>query len=316
MVQDPEARHGYNEKWLKREYPLTYRYLLGFRSVLESRAAYKKYHAEGGHPFYSMFNISEDTFAPYKVAWRRMGNDMRACMLSKYIFEPMQEKLVIPSDTVTIVSLDSEIEAFYLVALLNSIPARAAVYSYSPSGRGLGTPAILKDLRIDNYNSKNPLHRSVASIGKELTEQYGRKKTNPQTIAKSEEALNSITAEYWGLNQTELMALKEAVETRELGASGQRSSKVDEDIHSLMFDIGTSGEASKYVGDGDVRFEYIYEPNLPRAGHADPPFMRVERCDSRAPGDCYKGTARDSHPRFPRKAKAERRRLSRRRGLA
>ena len=76
MVQDPEARHGYNEKWLKREYPLTYRYLLGFRSVLESRAAYKKYHAEGGHPFYSMFNISEDTFAPYKVAWRRMGNDI------------------------------------------------------------------------------------------------------------------------------------------------------------------------------------------------------------------------------------------------
>jgi hypothetical protein len=241
MVQDPKARHGYDEKWLKKEYPLTYRYLLGFRSVLESRAAYKKYHAEGGHPFYSMFNISEDTFAPYKVAWRRMGNDMRACVLSKYKFEPMQEKLAIPSDTVTIVSFESEIEALYLVALLNSIPARAAVYSYSPSGRGLGTPAILKDLRIDNYDSRNPLHRSVASIGKELTEQYDRRTINPQAIANSEEALNRVTAEYWGLNQTELIALKEAVETRELGAPAERSDTIEEDIHSRMFDIGTSG---------------------------------------------------------------------------
>jgi len=242
MVQDPKTRHGYDEKWLKREYPLTYRYLLGFRSVLESRAAYKKYHAEGGHPFYSMFNISEETFEPYKVAWRRMGNDLRACVLSKYKFEPMKEKLVIASDTVTIVSFDTEMEAFYLVALLNSIPARAAVYSYSPSGRGLGTPAILRDLQIEKYNSHNSLHRSVASIGKELTEHYARRMPIPQTIANSEELLNKVAAEYWGLNQTELVALKEAVETRELGASGDRSEKIEEDIHSRMFDIGTSVE--------------------------------------------------------------------------
>jgi hypothetical protein len=39
-----------------------------------------------------------------------------------------------------------------------------------------------------------------------------------------------------------LVALKEAVETRELGASGDRSEKIEEDIHSRMFDIGTSVE--------------------------------------------------------------------------
>lgn len=242
MVQDPNTRQGYDEQWLKKQYQLTYRYLAGFRSVLESRAAYKKYHAEGRHPFYSMFNISEETFAPYKVAWRRMGNDLRACVLSKYKFEPMKEKLVIASDTVTIVSFDSETEALYLVALLNSVPARAAVYSYSPSGRGLGTPAILKDLRIENYNSRNSLHRSIASIGKELTEHHARSTPVPQAIAKSEELLNKVTAEYWGLNQTEFVALKEAVETRELGASGGHAEKIEEDIHSRMFDIGTSTE--------------------------------------------------------------------------
>ena len=180
MVQDPETRHGYDEKWLKREYPLTYRYLFGFRSVLESRAAYKKYHAEGAHPFYSMFNINQDTFAPYKVAWRRMGNDLRASVLSKHKFDPMKEKLVIPSDTVTIVSFHTEIEAFYLVALLNSIPARAAVYSYSPSGRGQVPPPFSKicgsristqairsivQSRQSGRNSRNSSQRQFPSTG-------------------------------------------------------------------------------------------------------------------------------------------------------
>ncbi len=83
MVQDPHTRRGYNSDWLKKHYPLTFAYLSGFRDILEDRAAFKKYHAEGGHPFYSMFNISADTFAPFKVAWRRMGVDFRATILGE-----------------------------------------------------------------------------------------------------------------------------------------------------------------------------------------------------------------------------------------
>ncbi len=242
MVQDPETRHGYDEGWLKKKYPLTFDYLSRFRSVLESRAAYKKYHAESGHPFYSMFNISAETFAPFKVAWRRMGNDLRATLLDQYTFQPLKEKLVIPSDTVTMVPFQNKDEALYLLALLNSIPLRAAVYSYSPSGRGLGTPAILKDLRIGKFDAGDPLHRSIKTIGEKLTTIYKNEKQVRSAMSDAEDTLNELACKYWKLTQSELHVLRETVEARELGASGGQSLAKEDDIHSRMFDIGASGE--------------------------------------------------------------------------
>ena len=241
MVQDPKTRHGYDETWLRRKYPLTFQYLFGFRSILESRAAYQKYHAESQHPFYSMFNISEDTFAPFKVAWRRMGNDLRATLLEQFRFPPLAEKLVIPSDTVTIVPFDNRAEALYLLALLNCIPLRATVYSYSPSGRGLGTPAILKDLNIERFRPNEPLHRSISAIGEKLTGLPSVDRKVRSTDEKAEKNLNELAAKYWQLSSAEMVAMREAVESRELGASGDRSDE-EEDIHSRMFDIGTSSE--------------------------------------------------------------------------
>ena len=242
MVQDPETRHGYDEGWLRRKYPLTYEYLSRFRSVLESRAAYKKYHAESGNPFYSMFNISAETFAPFKVAWRRMGNDLRATLLDRYTFHPLKEKFVIPSDTVTMVPFQNKDEALYLLAILNSIPLRAAVYSYSPSGRGLGTPAILKDLRIGKYDAGDPLHRSIKTIGEKLTSIYKNERRTRSTMSDAENTLNELACKYWKLTQSELQAFQETVEDRELGASGGASLGKEDDIHSRMFDIGASGE--------------------------------------------------------------------------
>ena len=134
IVQDPRTRRGYEEPWLRKKYPRTYSYLLEFKPILESRAAYKKYHAEGGHAFYSMFNIRPDTFAPFKVAWRRMGTDLRATVLSEESDRHLGTRTIIASDTVTIVPFQNEEEAYYLVGLMNSTPCRAAVYTYSPPG--------------------------------------------------------------------------------------------------------------------------------------------------------------------------------------
>jgi SAM-dependent methyltransferase len=242
MVQDPQLRRGFDESWLKKTYPYTYKYLREFRSILESRAAFKKYHAESGHPFYSMFNISADTFAPFKVAWRRMGNDFRATVLSKDEFPPLGEKLVVPSDTVTIVPFESAVEAHYLASLLNSVPARATIYSYSSSGRGLGTPAILRSLRVHQYDSRNHTHRSLAEIGEKLTRLHGRPGTPRKDILAAEERLTEVASDYWQLNPSESAALREAVEEQELGGVEARGGELDKDIHSRMFDIGTSTE--------------------------------------------------------------------------
>ena len=241
MVQDPETRRGYNESWLKLKYPLTYEYLLNFKAVLESRAAYLKYHAEGAHAFYSMFNISSSTFAPYKVAWRRMGIDLRATVLSEVPNDFLGSRLVIASDTVTIVPFQTEVEAYYLTGLLNSSPCRAAVYSYSPPGRGLGTPAILRSLNIDTFDSKNSIHKEIAHIAHALSKLHTGARLSFLPIENAENELDKIACRYWSLNPKDLVELKAMAEEREAAhGQGRTDSTNADDISTRMFDIGTS----------------------------------------------------------------------------
>lgn len=244
MVQDPETRRGYKETWLKRQCPLTYAYLRSFKEVLESRAAYQKYHAEGGHAFYSMFNISTDTFAPFKVAWRRMGIDLRATVLSEIPHACLGTRLVVASDTVTIVPLQTEEEASYLAGLLNSTPCRAAVYSYSPPGRGLGTPAILQSLKIDRFDPRNSIHKEIARAARTLTKLHTRSHLAFSAIEEAEVELDNIASRYWGLNSKELVELNAMADERESahGPRGSGREDVDEDITSRMFDIATLSE--------------------------------------------------------------------------
>ncbi len=240
MVQDPETRRGYSAAWMKRVFPLTFQYLNQFRDVLENRAAFKKYHAESGAAFYSMFNISADTFAPFKVAWRRMGNEMRTTVLSTMSVEYLGDRMIIPSDTVTLVPFDDEEEAHYLASLMNSIPARAAVYSFSAGGRGLGTPAILRSLGISRFDRKSKLHKQLSATARKLAKMQER--TNPSLGAFDaiERENDELAAEYWNLTAQELSDLRVIVEDQE-GRDGAGSSAAD-DMQSAMFRIATSDE--------------------------------------------------------------------------
>ena len=46
---------------MRRDYPLTHRYLRQFEQLLVARAAYRRY--QGRHAFYSMYNVGEYTLA-------------------------------------------------------------------------------------------------------------------------------------------------------------------------------------------------------------------------------------------------------------
>ena len=237
IVQDPKTRQGFKESWLKRSYPLTYSYLFKFKDILESRAAYIKYHVENEHAFYSMFNISADTFAPFRVAWRRMGIDLRATVLSDFPNQYLGSKQIIASDTVTIVPFQTEEEAYYVVGLINSTPCRAAVYSYSPPGRGLGTPAILNTLQINHFDFNNNTHRDIARLALSISKQQTKINPSFALIRDSEKDLDDVVAKYWNLNSKDLTELASITEERE-----STIAKRNDNISARMFDIATSIE--------------------------------------------------------------------------
>ncbi len=165
VVQDPKSRRGYPEDFMRKNYPRTYSYLLKFKEILLSRPLYKKYHDQVEAPFYSQFNISEETFAKYKVIWKRMTNDLIATVISQFK-TPFAYKTIIPLETTALISTPNISEAHYLCAIINSKPVRDFIKSFSSAGRGFGTPSVMEHVGIPKFDPKNPIHQKLAEVSK------------------------------------------------------------------------------------------------------------------------------------------------------
>jgi methylase of polypeptide subunit release factors len=177
IVQDPKKRHGYDENLMKQEWPRIYGYLLRFKDFLITQAAYIKYHKEQGNPFYSQYNIAEYTFAPYKVIWNQMGNELHSSVISQ-INTPFGYKSLIPLHTTALIATSNESEAHYLCAIINSKSARDFIKSYSSAGRGFGTPSVMNYVGIPKFDRRNKIHSELARLSKKLHELKKEDKTD------------------------------------------------------------------------------------------------------------------------------------------
>jgi hypothetical protein len=167
ITQDPKTRTGHTEEIMKSKWPRTFGYLVSFKDHLLDRAAYKKYHAEKGAPFYSQYNIAGYSFSRYKVVWRRMASDIVAAVISQHK-TPFGHKTVVPTDTTSLFAAENEAEAHYLCAVINSAAVREFIKSYSSAGRGFGAPSVMNHVGIPKFDSKNKLHQKLAQLSKTL----------------------------------------------------------------------------------------------------------------------------------------------------
>ncbi|MEO0096953.1 MAG: N-6 DNA methylase [candidate division WOR-3 bacterium] len=166
VVQNPKTRRGYPEDFMQKNYPRTYNYLLKFKDILLNRPLYKKYHKQVNAPFYSQFNISEETFARYKVVWKRMTNDLIAVVISQ-LKTPFGFKTAISLETTAFIPTNNESEAHYLCAIINSNPVREFVKSFSSPGRGFGTPLVMEHIGIPKFDPNNEIHKQISYLSKE-----------------------------------------------------------------------------------------------------------------------------------------------------
>jgi methylase of polypeptide subunit release factors len=159
----------YTEQELKSNYPRTFGYLANFKEVLLSRGSKFIKDLAERTSFFTMFGIGDYTFAKYKVLWKRMANDIVACVVSQ-VKTPFGYKTVIGTDTTSFFATDSESEAHYLCAIINSKPVRDFIKSFSSAGRGFGTPSVMEHVGIPKFDPQNPLHQKLAEISKKCHE--------------------------------------------------------------------------------------------------------------------------------------------------
>jgi hypothetical protein len=167
MVQDPEQSEPYSEKKMKRDWPHTFNYLSQFKQILLSRGSRTVRELAERTAFYAMFGIGPYTVARYKVVWKRMANDLVAAVIGQHK-TVMGWKTIIPTDTTSLFATEKEDEAHYLCAILNSLPVRNFIKSYSSAGRGFGAPSVMEHIGIPKFDTKNKNHIKLSELSKEL----------------------------------------------------------------------------------------------------------------------------------------------------
>jgi hypothetical protein len=197
VVQDPQKRMGYAENWLKQHYPYTYAYLTQFEGILRQRATLKRYFKSNA-PFYSMFDVGDYSFAPYKVLWHGFGKrEMAAAVVGT-----IQDKAIMSNQAMhPFIGLEGEDEAHYLAACLNSPPFDYAVISHTqPGGKSFAQAAILTMLNIPGYQTENSLHRDLAQLSRAA-----------HSGQIDNDAIAEASAHLWKLSKAELRAIQDSL---------------------------------------------------------------------------------------------------------
>ncbi|MBI2939992.1 MAG: N-6 DNA methylase, partial [Chloroflexi bacterium] len=205
MAQDPEKRRGYDEAWLRVTYPKTYAYLKRFEEPLRQRSGYRRYFDEDD-PFYSMFNISGYTFAPYKVVWREVAHRLDAAVAEQGIGADGMPRCIVPDHTLILIPCQEQAEAHFVCATLNSAPSRFVVQNYIVLHPD---PHIMQRVRIPRFDAGNPVHQQLAALSQEAHEATGR--GDSARVAAIEAEIDELAARVWGLTREELKEIQESL---------------------------------------------------------------------------------------------------------
>jgi hypothetical protein len=146
-----------------------------------------------------MFGIGPYTVARYRVVWKRMAGDLVAAVVSQHKTR-FGHKTIIATDTTSLFPTEREDEAHYLCAIINSKPVREFLKSFSSAGRGFGAPSVMEPIGIPEFDGKNPLHRQLASLSKELHNKKAQGR-NIECLALELE-VDDAAARLFGLTKT------------------------------------------------------------------------------------------------------------------
>ena len=188
--------------------PKTYAYLKHFETELRSRSGYRRYFRETD-PFYSVFNVGDYTFAPYKVVWTRVAKDISGSVVDSANVVGIS-KPIVPAETAVLVAFEEETEAHYFCSVLNSTPWRYVIVSTAVHGTGgFGSPNVLEKARIPGYHGGNPAHRRLALLSKEAHEATAA--GDLTRVQEIETEIDQLAAELWGLTEAELREIQESL---------------------------------------------------------------------------------------------------------
>lgn len=188
-----------SESELKVKYTKTYEWLKHFKDILlETRLRNGKFFDEEKDPFYALDNVGTYTFSPYKVVWREQKGEMTSCVISQKKDKTLKGKLIIPDSKVLFCPLKSKEEAYYLCAVLNSLPVRYVIENYTiETQRGTD---ILKNIKMPKFSLEEKDHKRLVELSIKAHDAFSDK----YEISKIEGDIDNIVCDMFGVDREKI----------------------------------------------------------------------------------------------------------------
>jgi len=156
-------------------------------------------------PFYMVFRISKEKAASWRVAYAYTWKQLEASVIPEKTMSPVLgvEKELIVEETAYFVAAQNQAEAFYIGGLLNSLPLRAYVQSFS---KPKGFPYFgyyqwnIGILPIPKFDQSNEAHMRVSQMSREAHKSH---------VA---DGLDDLAMSLYNLGKEELNHLQETLD--------------------------------------------------------------------------------------------------------
>ena len=126
-----------------------------------------------------------------------MANDLVAAVISQHKTQ-FGYKIIIPTDTTSLIACANEEEAHFICAILNSSVVREFIKSYSSAGRGFGAPSVMEHVGIPKFDTKNKLHLDISESSKRLHDL--KSKDQVDEIEKTEQENDELIKKLFNIN--------------------------------------------------------------------------------------------------------------------
>ena len=193
------------ESELKRRFPKTYEFLKSFEKELKGRSHYSHHFKPGEDPFYSMYNVGEYTFAPYKLVWREQTTLFAAAVVGVH-----DEKRIVADHKAMIIPFTSAKEAYFCCACLNNAIARLVITSYTVSTQ-INTH-VLRYVAVPRFQSSIHVHNQLVELSEKAHDIKAAGKDKDLVNVESE--IDDAAAELWGITSRELAQIHKALTER------------------------------------------------------------------------------------------------------
>jgi len=208
LPHDPEQPNkAYPLDRMQTLYPRTYSYIDHFKDFLERRSGYRQFFNPDVDPYYSLYNVGDYTFAPFKVVWRYIVSEFTCAVVSNAAMPNGETKTVIPETKLVLVPFVDEQEAHYLCACLSSTINRFLVKSYAVNIQ-IATH-VLNYIAVPQFDPNYRIHRQLASLSRQAHERTAAGDT--AGVREIEAEIDRLAAELWGLTEGELREIQESL---------------------------------------------------------------------------------------------------------